>query len=316
MGRRVVAIGVTSLIAAAAAAACALDIPDVVTDAGPDGTAEASVDAGPTEAALPDAAVPSCEAGACGAPAGFAPVLFASNRSTACPSGTQSIDLPADPGGAGASACSCDCNVTTQPDCVPQVLLHGIDTDGGGCGTVSVFKPVVDGGCNAAQAIPVSPYWSVAPFPPTDAGSCTGTPTGNATSVTTTPSRLCVDQSCGTCAAPPGFQVCFASFGDVPCPAGTKHLSGAAPTLTCGPCTGCSVSGDCGGSVSLYTDTACQTPLGVTVPVDGGCTATQSGGATLGSLEYHPAVVNLGCKPGKSTPTGTGMTSPVTICCP
>ena len=315
MSRRALVLGAAAVVSTIAAA-CLVDIPDVVTDAGSDGSI--APDGSQDSPALPDAVVPSCEAGTCGAPAGFAPILFASDRSAACPPGTSTFDLPADPTDAGASACTCDCNVTTQPTCLPQTLVHYVDGDAGTWGQESTLKPVVDGGCDRQFAgFVASPHWAVPLMPPTAAGACTGTAKPDPSQVTVAPSRLCVDESCGTCAAPAGFQVCYAALGDLACPPGsTKHRAGAAADVTCSTCSSCSVTADCGGSVTLFQDSLCASPIGSPVSVDGGCAPTGGNLTPLGSIQYAPAVVNLACKPGKTTPTGVGMASPLTVCCP
>jgi len=315
VSRRAIVIGAAAVVSTIAAA-CLVDIPDVVTDAGSD--ANVPPDASQDGPSLPDAVVPSCEAGTCGAPAGFAPILFASDRSAACPPGTSTFDLPADPSDAGASACTCDCNVTTQPSCLPQTLVHYVDGDAGICGQESTLKPVVDGGCDKQQfGFVASPHWAVPLMPTTAPGACTSAAKADPSQVTVAQGRLCVDESCATCAAPAGFQVCYAAIGDLACPVGTtKHLAGAAAAVTCSACSSCSVTAECGGSVALYQDSLCSTPVGSPVPVDGGCSPTGGTLSPLGSIQYTPAVFNLACKAGKTTTTAIGLASPLTVCCP
>jgi hypothetical protein len=313
VGRSTVAPAAACALAVlAGAASCAIDIPDVV---------EGGLDATANEAAPPEAGdevvPPSCDAGACGAPDGFTPVLFALDQNTPCPQGTTSTDLVADPGATPKNACACDCNVTAQPSCVPYVLAHQLGYFDGGCFTQSSFVATFDGGCNAVSGVSLAPYWRVDSFAPITPGSCTSNATADAGGVTTTASRMCVDPTCGSCTAPPGFQACFMAAGDVACPAGTTHhAAGTAVEVSCATCSSCSVGGTCGGTITFYSDTACATAVGQPVAVDGGCNATGAYNAQPAAMRYDPTVSGVTCKAGTTSVQSTSLASPVTLCCP
>jgi len=320
VGRRWVIAGAVSLGMGSFGVACFVDLPDVVTDGGGnDGGGDGAFDA------LPDIVIPppSCEAGACGAPQGFQPVLFAADRNTPCPNGTTSFDMVANPGDAGAGACTCDCNVTAQPTCVPQTLVHNLDTNAPNnplCTTAGGTWLLVDGGCNNSGPHPLTSHWSVPPGSVVDAGKCTGTAAANPSAVPSTPSRMCMDATCTTACAPAvGFSECFQATGDVPCPSGlTKRSVGTAIAVTCGSCSACAVSADggCQGTLSLYSDTACATLLEAPIGVDGGCVTNAAANQTINSYQYSASLVGLTCTPGTSSATSVSLNQPQTICCP
>jgi hypothetical protein len=304
-----------------AAAACAIDIPDVI-DGGGDAT---SPDAAANDVVEIDVQV-SCDAGACGAPAGFAPVLFAADRTTACPTGMQTLDLAADPGTATESACPCDCTVTKQPGCVPTTLNHELDQfaslDGGISCTATGTPLPVDGTCDridASTGLHVYAAWSIPPVPPAVPGQCTTTAQPDPSAVPSTPARVCVDPTCaGVCAAPAGFRACAFASGSVACPAGwteEHHLGTVA--VSCNACSACSVSldGGCQGTLSLYSDPSCSTLI-EKASVDGGCAANVAFGQTAYSYMYNPVAVGLVCTPGKSSGGPVSLTGEVTVCCP
>jgi hypothetical protein len=316
VGSRGLALIVASALAGAGAvASCTIDIPDVV-----DASADAPNDTPSSDAPIvagDGGVLPKCEAGACGAPAGFAPVLFALDRNTGCPTGTISHDQASDPV-ADASACPCDCTVVDPPTCVPHVLVHKVDAlEAGVCGATSSLQIEVDGGCNAPSVNALlAGHWSVAPFAPVDAGACTSNPQPATSALASTPSRMCVDPSCGTCAAPPGFRVCYAAPGAVACPKGTTaHAAGSSVSLACSQCTACGLTVTCGGAIQFFSDNACQTPLGNTVPVNGSCTSTGGAAQTLGAIVYEGGLATETCKPGNATPAPQ-LAGPLTICCP
>lgn len=270
-----------------------------------DASAEALGDVG----VIPDVTVPSCD-GACGAPTGFVAVLFALNPTANCPTGTTTLNGAADPSIGGA--CACDCTVTQPPSCLPAVLTHSLGDTAGACSTVSSLAPDVDGGCYNAGDVGLHAYWSIPPPPVTATGTCTSTPANDPSAVVATASRLCLDPTCqATCNMTAGFETCLMAAGDVPCPGGyTAHHVGNV-SVSCGTCSGCSVGGSCGGTVSIYSDETCTSLVG-TIGVDGGCAAT--GGTTLGSLEYTPAIVGETCTPGTTTGT-VSLQQELTVCC-
>lgn len=305
-------------VACVFAGACLLEIPDVKDGGSVDGGNDSTSDV-----VLPDVIVPACDA-ACGAPAGFQPLLFALNRNTTCPTGTQSTDLAADPGSVPPSACTCDCNVTNPPACTPSTLTHTLDqfasSDGGFVCSSTGSDQLVDGGCNMIDGGGLHIYaaWSVPPITPVEAGTCTSAVTTNVNNVASTPSRICVDQTCNsTCTAPTGFRACLFATGKAACPSGypEQHQVGTL-ALNCNACSACGVSldGGCRGSATLYQDNFCLTAL-ETIPLEGGCAANSANGATAGSIRYTPALSGLTCTPGTSTGT-VSLAGEYTVCCP
>ena len=294
-----------ALACACAGGACAIDIPDVVTDgSAPDATTDAGA----------DVPLPTCGPGACGAPAGFSPVLFAANRNNACPAQLTTSDVLSDPV-PEAKACKCDCAVTQPPSCLPQPLAHLVDGDGGTC-SVSGTTFVADGGCNTQGYTTLSPHWQAGPFAPAAPGACTSSATPDTSKVQSTAARLCVDPSCATCAAPAGFQICYAAPGVVACPSGmTSHQVGTDVTVSCGACSACSVTGACEGEVDFFSDLGCKTQVGA-AEIDGGCNGTGASGFTLvRSFRYIPTLTSS-CNAGTASPTGASLTAPTTLCCP
>ncbi len=307
--RVLAAVGVVGAIAAAAA--CALDIPDVIVEGGVD-------------AKTGDVDVLQCD-DSC-APTGFAPVLFALDRTAACPSGMQTLDLAADPDAAPASACSCGCNVLTQPQCLPTTLTHRIEEfqlpDGSVACNTGGNAFIVDGGCNMvvdAGGVSIHFAWQGDPFAPTTDGTCSSTSTVNTAAVPSTASRLCVDPTCtGTCASQGNFQACVYAQGAVTCPNGfTKTHHVGTVNLSCSSCSACTVTADggCQGTLALYSDTNCNSKI-IDVSFDGGCASTGANGQTADSMRYTPLLVGVGCNAGTSSVSGVSLTGEITVCCP
>lgn len=324
--RRWLLAGTVGAGSALAFAACFVDVPDVVgPDAqGPDaaegggGGGDGGGGDGGMDVFIP---VPSCDAGTCGAPTGFQPVLFATDRSGACPGGTTSVDVAADPA-AQAGSCSCDCAVTRDPPCVPQLLPHARDTTSQPtCNQQGSPWLIVDGGCNTpVQGYPhsLSMHWSLAPMPPLDAGTCSGNATGDPSKVAFVAARLCVDPTCKLACSPAGgFAACVQAPGDVPCPMPLKkHLVGLSVSVACSACSGCAVAvdGGCRGTLAVYSDSMCQTQLAGALPVDGTCFANGNVGTDVNSFRYTPSVATT-CIPGTSVGTAS-ITQTQTVCCP
>jgi hypothetical protein len=301
------------VVAIATAAACALDIPDVIVEGG-----AADVD-------VPDVPVPQCD-DSC-APAGFVPGLFALDRSTACPTGMQTLDLAADPGAAPASVCTCSCNVTSQPECIPATLTHHISQFVGPDGSVACNSggtPFdVDGGCNLVGdggQVAIHFGWEGDPFKPTSPGTCTSTASTNAGAVPSTASRLCIDTTCtAACASQGSLQACVYAKGDVPCPSGySKTHHAGTVNVSCSPCSACSVTtdGGCEGTLALYSDTLCANKI-IDVSFDGGCASTgTANGQLASSMKYTPVAVGVGCSAGAANASPVSLTDEITVCCP
>ena len=269
---------------------------DVATSDAGDEASDAALDVG------------SCESGACGAPLGFQPVLFASDRNTACPAGATSIDAVVDPL-APPNGCPCEC--TYQPTCLPQpdTFEYGILS----CTTPITINAQLDGGCNA-----ISPslgngsfHAQMGPFSP--ANACTNAVKTPGT-VSTTTGRLCSVTDCSACVSIPGFSLCYAQSGDVPCPSSlkTKHTVGTDANLSCSACSLCTSTAKCRGSLQMFSDTACATPNG-TLTVDGTCQGFSS--SDIHSLKYTPTLEQGTCTAGTSS-ASVAVAAQTTVCCP
>ena len=313
------AVGVVA--AFGAAGACALDIPDVIVEGGVD--ANKSDSSPPQDVNVPDVPIPQCDASC--APSGFTPVLFATDRSSACPSGMTTLDLAADPGAAPANACTCDCNITTQPHCLPATITHDVaqfpPLDGGLSCNSTGTQFIVDGGCYQPDGggVNVLYAWEGHPYAPVASGSCTSNASANAGAVPSTASRLCVDSTCaGTCASQGNLKACVYAPGAVPCPSGfTQTHHAGTVSLACAACAACSVTnGQCEGTVTLYSDTACTTKI-IDESMDGGCALNGSAnGQYAQSLKYTPQLVGTTCNPGKAGVGTVSLAGEVTVCCP
>ena len=277
-------------------------------DVGDGGVADVTSADGASDAGLPDVSldVGACEAGTCGAPAGFQPLFFTSNRQTACPSDTTSVDVVVDPS-APQNACQCECNY--QPSCLPQAnsFQWGLSN----CAT-SYSGGQLDGGCNGTNVSlgGTSVHLAMGPFPPTN--TCTNALKQNS-NPSAPPGRLCTNGDCSSCNAPPGFSMCFAKEGDAQCPTGfTKHAVGTSAALSCSACTACKSTATCAGTLKMFSDDQCGTLLG-TLNVDGTCQGFSS--SNVKSVKYNPNVDNGVCTPGTST-SSVALTTQLTVCCP
>jgi len=316
-GRVIAAFGV--LAAVGIAGACALDIPDVIVEGGVDATSDS-----PADVNVPDVPIPQCD-GSC-APTGFTPVLFALDRSTACPSGMQTLDLAVDPGAAPPSACTCDCTVTSQPECVPATVTHDIEQfgslDGGLSCNGSGTPFTLDGGCNIVPdggAVAIHIAWDWYPYPPVEAGTCTSNAIVNSSGVPSSAGRLCVDPTCaGTCANQGNLAACVYAQGNVPCPSAySKAHHAGTVSVSCPACQGCTVTSDggCEGTIAFYADFGCAVKI-TTANMDAGCAATGANGQTAPSMRYTPVVAGVACNPGTSGNGTVSLGGEVTVCCP
>ena len=268
-----------------------------------DGADDAAKDAG-VDAALD---VGACESGACGAPAGFQPVLFASDRGTLCPTGSTTLDVVVDPT-APANPCSCNCNY--QPSCLPQPITYEYGFNA--CNIQQTLQGQVDGGCNGTSAnLGTGIHLAAGPLPP--ANACTNTVKTNG-KATTPPGRLCALADCSSCPSVSGFSICYGQGGDVACPQGmTKHSVGSDAQLTCEACTACTSTAKCKGTLQMYSDGQCATPIGA-LTVDGTCQGF-NGNANIQSVKYVPNLDPGMCTPGTSN-ASIAFSAQTTVCCP
>jgi hypothetical protein len=246
------------------------------TDSGFSDTGSSSGSSGGGDAMGPT----GCANGACsGAPAGWSLVAFASTQASPCPPGFDSAaptNLVEGPTAAGACSCGA-CAVTTPPSCAAGELSGYYDYNttvyAGTCympDTTPVLMNDPPGAC--ATDIYQGSY---ATFdvrynaPPLSGGACSAPGTQNSGALTyAARDRVCAPNdphatncSGGTCQ--PGltgsYAACVAAPGAMPCPPGypVAHAVGSSGSFSCADCA-CTIKGTCTGTVTLYTDTACN----------------------------------------------------------
>lgn len=326
--------------------------PDAGNDAGdgaPTLADAADGDAGPIS---PDEGGPEsgCADGAAGCvivPPGWTLVAFAPNQSTACPSGFQAPTNLVEGPTAGTGACGCGtCSVTAQPSCASGAVGVYYDYAAGPGGatcnlpsTTGSLKNNPPGSCGEADAGDhytgnYNPFDIEYVPPRPTGGGCTtpGAATGNGVTYSAH-DRACAPVSpqsagCVGDACMPGltgaYKACImqSGSGSIPCPAGPlsdQHTVGSGVSFGCTDC-GCTVSGQCTGTVTLYTDGKCNT-VGLTVPADSSCynvtSLAQGNATTFRSYTYAGGIPSsVQCAgTGTSTAQNVVLANPATICC-
>ena len=122
------------------------------------------------------------------------------------------------------------------------------------------------------------------------------------------------DEVCTPAAPGPEFRQCISMFGDPSawkCPLAypEKSVFYAGDAPACAPCACDAPTGStCTGSIELYQDGSCSTPLGASIPVDatGPVCVNVPPGSALGSKSASKAFYQPGtCKPSGGAPQGT-----------
>ncbi len=270
-------------------------------------------------------------------PPGWNLVGFASTTDAGCPPGlaSPSTDVLEGPT-APAGACACGtCAVTTPPTCTGKVDI-GFDIDGthscafpgapssnannpaGGCGQ-DLFLGTESSGIEA----------KLTPTPP-DGGVCASSGVLQKANVIyaakgrvctpASPAAIgCAGSTCTPSLAAP-FGACIAQAGDQACPAGNfsvKHLVGTDVTANCGTC-GCSMTGACAGTYTLYTDTGCAVNPTV-LTVNGTCVRNAAmDGQSYKSYRYALSPTGVGCTATGTAPVAqnVALVGSQTVCCP
>jgi len=292
---------------------------------GPSGSNPSSDDAGTDTGAdvvvLPDAG--PCTPSSCGltVPTGFRLVGYADSRKDACPQGTSTRDVVADPV-AGDGTCSCACNVTTQPDCTKGGIARGYDfyTNSVACNSTGYALTANGGACGTfgGSTLQLGTHISSTP-PPAAGGACSYDAKADPSKVKAKEARLCdAPPQCGAALCSAG-RVCVAQDGDVACPKefANKTLVGAAPKIACDACGACAVEATCTGTLSLFTDGACAQGQ-LDLPADGQCAARPSAanGKLYSSYAYKGTVKTAAC--AGTAPASKAMVDldkPITVCC-
>ena len=323
-----------------ALAGCGLDLAGVpqVGDGTDDGGITGGGDAS-SDGSVADGGVDACMPGTAGCvvvPNSWALVGFANTTTAACPAelASPSIDVLEGPS-AGAGSCACGtCSVSAPPTCTGKVDVF-FDVDGlGNCqfpGAPTKNGNSPAGGCLSDMykaAEPANIEVKLVPTPP-DGGACAAPGVLQKANITyAAKGRVCTPASpaavgCAgsTCAPnlPLPFHACIAQAGDQACPAGdfsVKHLVGTDVTATCGAC-GCSVTGACAGSVTMYSDTACtQNPDVLTA--NGQCLRNAAiDGKSYKSYRYTLSPTGVGCAAAGTAPAAqmVALVGTETVCC-
>jgi len=279
------------------------------------GDLDGSVDAGS------DVVLVQCDGG-CGfsLPPGFALVTFSTAITSSCPGGTTVVDGVSDPT-VSQDACSCKCTMKTKATCTAaNVELFMND---GGLQCPNPFMSVSGApGCHPfTLSLPSSARVDESASGKTllDAGECQTSEVADASTLATTPARLCLPSSCATidslCTPPTGQRLCAAAQGDVTCPAPftERHVIGAGASVACSPCDpSCNINPpncDFTDSLTLYTDTACTTGS------QSGSNCTSIGGATTFKSYEYKITASGGCTTTATSATSLAIDGEQTVCC-
>jgi hypothetical protein len=283
----------------------------------------------------------SCSGGAntCAAvPSGWTLVAFAGTRSSACPAGftRQSTDIVQAPP-SGTAQCSCGtCTVTSPPTCDSgSIPVHYDNVPGAGAGTCSLVAqpgtgPLVNnppGSCGTDLYQGSYSAFDISYESPAAAGGACTAKAAPAGPLTTTAERVCAadGSQSSTCnghgcplsiAAP--FKVCIMAMASMSCPTGplsVRNEVGTSGSLSCADCS-CSVTANCSGTVTLYTDAAC-TKGPYAVPADGSCNPVNKQKASYSSYVYSGgSPTNVSCTASAGAgPPSVDLVNQATICC-
>jgi hypothetical protein len=168
--------------------------------------------------------------------------------------------------------------------------------------------------------------------PAATGGACTSPGTGSGSVSYAAHDRACTPVSAasagcvGDACVPSlsgAYQACIMQAGRHSCPAGplgVQHVVGSGASFTCSDC-GCSVTAQCTGSVTLYTNSTC-TKNALAVPADGNCHNIKAlnGGMTyttaVAAYTYTGGTPSMQCAPtGSSTAQNVSLASASTVCC-
>jgi hypothetical protein len=321
----------------------ATDQPDGPTaaESGSDAAVENNV---PVEASVPPDA--RSEGGGCNSattgcvivPSGWNLVAFGSSSSnSACPAGFgPSTIVYESPSATGACSCG-PCDVTTPPTCAAgpiQVFYDTVGIGGGGrCNLTGSVSPIGNNPAGACltdlfqgdyrnfdiEYVP-SPASGATCSSPGVAGSATFGAQDRTCALSDPQMAGCTGNACLPSALGT-YQACVMRPGALTCPSGfgTRHLVGTGASFNCTSC-GCSVTGQCSGTVTLYSDMSCNNGA-LAVPADGSCNRI----ANLGSkpASSFNSYIYTGGSPqsvacmtsGSSSPQNLTLTNVATVCC-
>ena len=250
-------------------------------------------------------------------PNGFTLVTSLDGRTTACPNGWTTKDVVANPM-AAVDVCSCACNVTTQPDCTTGSILRHIDqTNGPMCNLNATTINVPNSGCNLLPNMIQASGWHYSATLAPSGGACSFDAKADPMKVMAREARICeVPATCqgAVCGAK---NICVTTPGDIACPPTfpMKQVVGATATVECSACAACKLAATCTGTLSLYTDTQCNSGK-TNYPVDGTCNTNPSINTLFSSFIFQGSVGKVDCTGPAPTSTGTAkLAQPTTVCC-
>lgn len=290
-------------------------------------------DDGGTDAGPPCPGALTCEPAA---PLGWnGPIVLVTGAGDAAPPGCPAMaPVTAFTARSGLDAPDATCGCTCTPPSAGQMSCGSAQVTSHtqmGCITVGINRgSVANGGCMQLSSLPDTGYWSVSmPSFSTSASGCTPAPEVTVPAPSWNAShRGCgfgTPTSCGSeqvCVPPraDGERLCVWVEGDSACPAAfparVETAEDVTDTRTCSECTCGSITGSCGGSVSLASGCGgggshvLYARLNVS-----SCAAAVAGTppSAYASGSYTPTA---SCPPSTPAPTGsTSLTTPRTVCC-
>jgi hypothetical protein len=297
----------------------------------------------PVEASLlPDApsdggGCTSATAGCVIVPPGWNLVAFGSSASNpSCPTGFGPASiLYESPSAAGACSCG-SCNVTTPPTCAEgpiQVFYDTVGIGGGRCNLTGSVSPISNNPAGACltdlyqgdyrnfdiEYVPSAASGAVCSSQGVAGGATFGAQ-DRACALSDPQMAGCTGNAC----LPPNlgsYQACVMRPGALTCPSGfgTRHLVGTGASFNCTAC-GCSVTGQCNGTVTLYSDMSCSSGA-FPVPADGSCNRIANLGSKPASsfnsyIYTGGSPQNVTCMTsGSSSPQNLALTNEATVCC-
>lgn len=315
-----------------ACAACGITATGQLVDE--DGGGVGSIDGGPAntggDAVAPgddggtvtpiDSTAP-CAPDACALPdlgdAGTSPpaLAFFGDRTSACPSGFDTVDVIEKPT-PGAGACTCGACTKGAVNCNSGGIPTFYDNGNGTCGTSGAQHQANDGVCRN-QSGQFGANASVGATTAVTSGCTVASSTPAKPAVTVTSERICRMQA-STCASalcptpPAGMKLCAVVDGDAACPASlpTKHVVADDFTMTCATCS-CSVTATCTGTLGFYPSLNCGgSPKNLSTGV---CTSTSS--ASFQSTKWVGTVLTDTCNLGAAPAPSIALVGMKTICC-
>ncbi len=264
-------------------------------------------------------------------PSGWTVVAFAPGAQTAaCPAPFSATQSDVEEGPTANNACRCDpCTVTSPPSCVTGSIGSAYDSDalhlcllpgntianspGGGC---------IAGNYNIAPDVKLTP-------PGAAGGGCTSTLSkhkeaftfaakGRACAASSPASAGCTNGICAPAKPPAPFAICIALPGVqavCPSPFTVKHVVGTDVTFDCAAQCGCTVSAQCSGSLSFYSDDQCMDNA-IAIAADDGCHPSGASQGMYRSYKYRASATNVACASvAPAPPANVQLVGMTTICC-